>query len=484
MYEIQKDQSVPVKFFAGEYPVVTAVKAVATGKSVKQYEPVKLTDSGIEPVVKVAASEAVSGTSTPAKSEYENTTAGIYGIAATAAEAAEEVVVYLTGEFFADAITLPEGVTADTLAKAFRNIGIFLKYRSEEKMAIETTIYTPRTLGKLITRMPPVHTFFRDTLFKNRRTFPTKSVDVDFKKGSRALAPFVHPKVGGKVVPNSGYQTKTYTPVLLAPDKITTVDDLLNRSAGENPYSGRTPAERAVEKLADDLRELNEMIVRREEWMAATAIFTGQIPIIGEGLNEVIDFDFTNKETIVSAEKKWNADTSDPLGDLERWREAVQKEGFVNCNICIMAKDVANAFVNNAKVKSVLDVRAYDLAVIKPRELPNGLTYIGTIHKLGLDIYQYNEWYLDNWTNPNAPTQKPLVPDGTLALLSTEAEYSIYYGAITMIPEEGKTFVTVEGDRVPQTWVERRPDRRFLQVNSKPLTVPHEVNSWYVAKVL
>ena len=68
MYEIQKDQSVPVKFFAGEYPVVTAVKAVATGKSVKQYEPVKLTDSGIEPVVKVAASEAVSGTSTPAKS--------------------------------------------------------------------------------------------------------------------------------------------------------------------------------------------------------------------------------------------------------------------------------------------------------------------------------------------------------------------------------------------------------------------------------
>lgn len=130
MYEIQKDQSVPVKFFAGEYPVVTAVKAVAAGKSVKQYEPVKLTDNGIEPVVKVEASEAVSGTSTPAKSEYENTTAGIYGIAATAAtaaEAAEEVVVYLTGEFFADAITLPEGVTADTLAKAFRNIGIFLK---------------------------------------------------------------------------------------------------------------------------------------------------------------------------------------------------------------------------------------------------------------------------------------------------------------------------------------------------------------------
>lgn len=351
-------------------------------------------------------------------------------------------------------------------------------------MAIETTIYTPRTLGKLVQRMPHVHTFFRDTFFKNRRTFPTKSVDVDFKKGNRKLAPFVHPKVGGKTMLNSGYQTQTYTPVLLAPNKVTTVDDLLERAAGENPYSGRTPAERAVEKLAEDFRELNEMIVRREEWMAATAIFTGQIPVIGDGLNEVIDFGFTNSETIVSAEKKWNADTSDPIADLERWHETVQKNGFVNCNICIMAKDVANAFINHKKVKEVLDVKAYDLAIIKPRQLPNGATYVGTIHKLGLDIYQYNEWYLDDWTSPEAPEEKPLVTNGALALMSTEADYSIYYGAITMIPEEGKGFVTVEGDKVPQTWVERRPDRRFLQINSKPLTVPHEVNSWFVAHVL
>lgn len=351
-------------------------------------------------------------------------------------------------------------------------------------MAIQTDIYTPRTMGKIIRRMPPVHTFFRDTFFKNRQTFPTKSVDVDFKKGSRALAPFVHPKIGGKTIPNSGYRTESYTPVLVAPNKITTVDDLLERAAGENPYSGRTPAERAVEKLAEDFAELTEMIVRREEWMAATAIFTGQIPIIGEGLNEVIDFNFTNTETIVTDALKWTSPTADPLADLERWHETVQKNGFVNCNICVMAKDVTNAFVNNAKVKEVLDIKGYDLAVIKPRQLPNGLTYIGSVHKMGLDIYQYNEWYLDNWTDPDAPEDKPLVPDGTLALLSTEADYSIYYGAVTMLADNGVNFVTVEGDKVPQTWVERRPDRRFLQINSKPLTVPHEVNSWFVAKVL
>lgn len=351
-------------------------------------------------------------------------------------------------------------------------------------MAINTSIFEPRTMANLVTRMPPIRTFFRDTFFKNQRTFSTKGVDVDFKKGNRALAPFVHPKIGGKTLPNSGYQTKNYTPPLVAPNRITTVDDLLTRTAGENPYSGKTPAERAVEKLMQDFSELDEMIVRRVEWMAATAIFTGQIPILGDGLEEVIDFKFTNMETIVTTALKWNGTDADPLADMTRWRKIVQKDGFVNCNIAVLASDVTAAFINNAKVQKVLDTKAYDVAAIAPRELPNGTTYIGTINALGLDIYEYNEWYLDDWTNPSAPEQKPLVPDGTIALLSTASNYSVYYGAVTMLDDKTGNFVTVEADRVPQTWIEHRPDRRFLQMNSNPLPVPQEVNSWFVAKVL
>ncbi|MBU5438296.1 major capsid protein [Tissierella sp. MSJ-40] len=351
-------------------------------------------------------------------------------------------------------------------------------------MANEISIFDPRTMGKVVYRMPAVHTFFRTTFFKNVQTFSTKSVDVDFKKGNRALAPFVHRKIGGKTIPNSGYQTKTYTPPLVAPNKITTVDDLLNRLPGESIYSGKSPAERAIEKLAQDFIELNEMIIRREEWMAAQAIFTGTIPIVGDGINEVIDFSFTNTETITTAGKKWTADTSDPIADLKKWRKQVQKNGFVNCNVCVMADDVAAAFINNAKVQKLLDTKGYDLAVIKPRELPNGVTYIGTLHAEGLDIYTYNEWFLDDWTNPEAPEQKPLVPEGTVTLLSTNASYSMYYGAVTLLDENTKNFVTVEGAKVPDSWIERNPSRRFLQLNSNPLPVPHEVDSWFVAKVL
>lgn len=344
-------------------------------------------------------------------------------------------------------------------------------------------IYSPRTMGAVIKRMPPKHSFIRDTFFKKTKTFLTPKVEFDFKKGNRELAPFVSPVIGGKTIKNSGFQTKDYTAPLIAPNKITTADELMDRRAGENPYSGKSPAERGVEKLVEDFQELTEMIDRREEWMAATALFTGKIPIIGDGVNEVIDFNFTNTEKPTAA-KKWSATGSDPIADLKFWRAKVQQKGFVNCNICIMAADVVEVFINHEKVKSKLDVKQYDLAVIRPRELPSGATYIGTINEIAVDIYQYNEWYLDNWTNPLEPTTLPLVPEKKLGLFSTQAQYSMLYGAHTYIDEKTGAWVNAEGRIIPTHWIERNPDRKFIAANSRPLPVPHEVDSWLIAEVL
>lgn len=52
---------------------------------------------------------------------------GLYGIAAEDAASGEDAVVYLTGEFFADGLALPDGVAAADIEVDLRNIGIFLK---------------------------------------------------------------------------------------------------------------------------------------------------------------------------------------------------------------------------------------------------------------------------------------------------------------------------------------------------------------------
>ncbi|CDX01294.1 Capsid protein of prophage [Desulfitobacterium hafniense] len=345
------------------------------------------------------------------------------------------------------------------------------------------SIYDPRTMIEAVRVMPPIHTFLKDTFFKNVITFPTKTVEVDFYKGKRKLAPFVHPKIGGKTIENQGYQTNIFTPELVAPDKITTADDLMKRLQGEPLYGGMTPAQRGAQKLGQDLAELDEMITRREEWMCAQAIFSGQIPIKGEGLDYTIDFSFTNKDTLVG-NNVWSNAASDPLKDLETWYQRVQINGMVNPDMCIMSDDAASAFINHAKVQKVLDLRLVNSGAIDPKQLPNGVTYIGRINKLGLDIYQYNEWYLDDWTDPAKPENKPLVPAKTVTLISSRARYSMAYGAITLIDKDSEAFYTIEGSRVPDSWIAKKPARRFLQMSSKPLPVPHEVDSWFVATVL
>lgn len=93
-------------FIAGDYPIVTDA-GTATGE-IKQYAPVVVGEAG---VAAVAAA----------------TVADVVGIAAEAAASGEEVVFYLTGEYFAEALELPNGVTAEALKPVFRKLGIFLK---------------------------------------------------------------------------------------------------------------------------------------------------------------------------------------------------------------------------------------------------------------------------------------------------------------------------------------------------------------------
>ena len=60
------------------------------------------------------------------KAVTADTVADVYGLAAENAEEGEEVVYYLTGEFFGSAIEVPVGKTAADFKAPFRKIGIFL----------------------------------------------------------------------------------------------------------------------------------------------------------------------------------------------------------------------------------------------------------------------------------------------------------------------------------------------------------------------
>ena len=97
----------PDYLIAGANVAIETIAKTAAG-AISKGAPVKLDSNG-----KAAAVSATTDT--------------LYGIATEDAAADDLIVVYLSGEFFADKLELPNGVTAADLEVGFRNIGIFLK---------------------------------------------------------------------------------------------------------------------------------------------------------------------------------------------------------------------------------------------------------------------------------------------------------------------------------------------------------------------
>ena len=344
-------------------------------------------------------------------------------------------------------------------------------------------IYTPTKIAAVLENKPPVTTFLRDTFFKDSVTFTTKSVNFDIVDGSRQVAPFVNPKNLGKVIPNKGYKTKTYTAPMTAPEKVVTAEEMVDRMPGEQILSSASPAQRAVKKLAADLNELDEMITRREEVMCAEALFKGLINIKGEDIDETVDFGFTNKETL-TASKKWTTSGSDPIADIKRWQRTISKDGHCKADICIMSSDVVDAFLRNETVQKLLDIQNYTLAKINPMTMKQGVQYIGTISSLGLSIYSYDEWYDDDWSEEGKVTTTPFVPAGVCALFSTSAKFTMLYGAISLFDEKTKAPYTVVGNRFGESFLSDNNRVRMLRLSSRPLAVPHQLKSWFVATVI
>ena len=81
--------------------------------------------------------------------------------------------------------------------------------------------YTTREMIDAIEVNPPVRNFLTKWFFPVEKTHVTEKVEFDVKKGKRIMAPFVSPRVGGKVITRNGFQTKEFSTPRIAPERLT-----------------------------------------------------------------------------------------------------------------------------------------------------------------------------------------------------------------------------------------------------------------------
>jgi hypothetical protein len=333
-------------------------------------------------------------------------------------------------------------------------------------------IYSTAFLNRVVDGLAPVPSAFLQLFFPEVITHDTEEVYFDKVEDKPRLTPFVHPLHQGRVVDSVGYATKSVKPAYVKDLRVHNPLKALKRRAGESLTGSMTPAQRQQANIVADLADQNRMLARRLEVMAIEAIRDGKATIIGDGFNAVIDFqrDPSLTETLVGNDK-WDAaspNQPDIPSQLEGWaQEITDFDGSVD--VVVMDGKAWKLFKNNPFVEKLLDVRrgvADTTLLIEPQiAVQAGLNFKGWLGQF--PIYVYTGSYID----PADGATKKYMPDNTVVLAGRRVEGVRHFGAIMDVD------VLVARERYVQSWVERNPSRRMLQMESAPLLVPYRPNS-------
>ena len=349
--------------------------------------------------------------------------------------------------------------------------------------------YDTHTLLRSVQQLVPVRSFLRDRYFPTNDAtdiFSTTDVLVEYKDGSKKLAPFVAPRKGGVTILRNGYTMERYTPPFVAPKHMLTIDDLTKRGFGEALYSQLTPEQRQQVLLLKDADEMGEFITRREEAMAAEMLLTNGCVMkhiaddVAEGDEMEIRF-YTGEVNPAQFEPAtpWGSVDADIIADLGVMARMLTSKGL-RASELVCSPDVADAIVNNEKVQQLLDNRRYELGEVKPEELPAGAVVMARLNVNGriISVISYDETYTDDEGNDQL-----YIPSGKCILTAPAAGRTLY-GAVNQVEQKDGQFHTYTGKRVPKYLSSAENNSRSLTVTSCPLLIPNNKNAWITASVL
>lgn len=348
---------------------------------------------------------------------------------------------------------------------------------------------TPYLLAAVNNTIPPA-TFLKDRYFPTNEStdvFKTEDVLIEYKDGRKKVAPFVAPRHKGITVLRSGSYMERYTPPLVAPRRVLTIDDLNRRGFGEALMSDLTPEDREATMLVQDMDELSQMISRREELMAAEILTTNKCVMkhyaddltmpVEEKVLQFYDGESNPAEYVPGV--KWDAAGARIMDDIHAMIGLLSSRGLPATDL-IVSSDVAATIINDETIQKMFDLNNFNIGNYTPVELPDGVSRLLTLNVYGrsITIFAYDETYENE-----AGETVPIIPEGT-AILTAPAAGRGMYGSVTQLEQADGQFHTYAGRRIPKYLSDAYADVRTLTLSSAPLLIPNNKNPWIVAKVL
>ena len=339
-----------------------------------------------------------------------------------------------------------------------------------------SALFNTHTLMGVVSQMPRPSSFLLDSFFPMLQLEEGEEIHFDVRDGNRRLAPFVSPKVAGRIVESEGFRTHTFKPAYIKDKRIFDAERPMKRAIGERIGGDWSPSDRIRLNLANEIDDQIRMINRRLEVMAAEALRTGRVTVSGEDYpTVVVDFGRHGDNTVtLSGGDRWGQSAVKPLHDLDTWALTVMRRTGARPTVVVMDVDAWRIFKADLEVQTRLDVRRVEGNGLQMQGAQAiGGTYMGRLD--GFEIYVYADWFID----PEDGQEKPVLPSGTVLMGSRAVEGVRAFGAIRD-EEAGYRPMAY----FPKSWTDHDPSVRYLLMQSAPLVVPTVPNASFCATVL
>lgn len=339
-------------------------------------------------------------------------------------------------------------------------------------------IFSTAVLVKVLPNLKLSQNFLLDTFFPEVITTDKEEVAIDVIVGKRRMSPFVSPKVEGKLVESLRQVTSTFKPAYIKDKRAPDLMRPVKRRPGEAIAGSMSAGEREMANLATEMEDQIDMLNRRLEWMAASALTTGTVTIAGDGFpTTVVDFGRDAALTVaLTGGNRWGQSGISPASNIETWITTILKKSGAGITDIVFTPGAWDKFIADDKLKSAITQPVLLGMPTQRVDISPKIEKGGVLKGMwgNLRLWLYNDWYVDDNN-----VEQPMLADGTVILSGPAMEGVRAFGAI-IDPKFNYGALAY----APKTWVAEDPAQRFLMMQSAPIVIPSRVNAALAATVI
>jgi len=337
----------------------------------------------------------------------------------------------------------------------------------------------PRTQLPVVVTVRPKSRFWSTYPFGGASEFlPTDKVEWDRVLRGAPLAHFVGEGLTVEPTERAPFETDEITTPKYQYRKVLSLRELKNRLPGETPYQSKTAEQRAGTLEADDEIEGVEAVANLREVMCAQFITTGVIPIVGLGVNRVVDYMLPNRKALTLTDR-WGQPNVDPIEDMKRWVAELEDLGYTVTE-AIVSPEVWNVMLRFQWLRELLDIRRIEMGLVQPAQPAaeyGQYRYMATLRDPYLDIYTQRSMY-----GPKSARKRHL-PANMIVLMTAEGRQNkMVFGAYDFMVNG--QFRTISGEFIREDFHDDRAAKKEVVFTSRAMPMPENVESWLVASVI